>query len=412
MHPTLDRTPSRWLVIVALSAGCAGGGGGIARKPFGSTERGEAVSAYTLKNAHGIELQVLDYGGIIVSLRVPDRTGRLGDVALGFDSLTDYQRGSPYFGALIGRYGTRIARGRFTLDGRGYTLATNNGPNHLHGGVRGFDKVVWKVAPFQHADSVGLVLTYTSPDGEEGYPGTLRATVTYTLTDSNQLIFDYHATTDRATPVNLTQHSYFNLAGVATGDIPGHVVMLNADRFTPVDSTLIPTGEIRSVAGTPFDFRTPTPIGARIDQNDPQLRFGRGYDHNFVLNKGGKGGEPTLAARVYEPTTGRVMEISTTEPGLQFYSGNFLDGTLRGKHGVVYRHRYGFAMETQHFPDSPNEPAFPTTILRPGAQYRSRTIYRFTVQPSDGSVAVACSRCSSRCSRGRRTDCARPSTGT
>src|SRR2546430_1950744 len=230
MHPTLDRTPSRWLVIVALSAGCAGGGGGIARKPFGSTERGEAVSAYTLKNAHGIELQVLDYGGIIVSLRVPDRTSRLGDVVLGFDSLADYQRGSPYFGALIGRYGNRIARGRFSLDGRGYTLATNNGPNHLHGGVRGFDKVVWKVAPFQHADSVGLVLTYASPDGEEGYPGTLRATVTYTLTDSNQLIFDYHATTDRATPVNLTQHSYFNLAGDGTGDILGHVVMLNADR--------------------------------------------------------------------------------------------------------------------------------------------------------------------------------------
>src|SRR5207249_536367 len=300
MHPTLDRTPSRWLVIVALSAGCAGGGGGIARKPFGTTNRGEAVSAYTLKNAHGIELHVLDYGGIIVSLRVPDRTGRLDDVVLGFDSLGEYERGSPYFGALIGRYGNRIARGRFTLDGRTYTLATNNGLNHLHGGVRGFDKVVWKVAPFQHADSVGLVLTYTSPDGEEGYPGTLRATVTYTLTDSNQ------------------------------------------------------------------------------------LSFGRGYDHNFVLNKGGSGGkggtgdELTLAARVYEPTSGRVMEISTTEPGLQFYSGNFLDGTLRGKHGVVYRHRYGFAMETQHFPDSPNEPAFPTTILRPGEEYRSRTMYRFT----------------------------------
>src|SRR5437762_9963358 len=316
MHPILDRTPSRWLVVVALRAGCAGGGGVIARTPFGSTERGEAVSAYTLKNAHGIELQVLDYGGIIVSLRVPDRTGRLGDVALGFDSLTDYQRGSPYFGALIGRYGNRIARGRFTLDGRGYTLATNNGPNHLHGGVRGFDKVVWKVAPFQHADSVGLVLTYASPDGEEGYPGTLRATVTYTLTDSNQLIFDYHATTDRATPVNLTQHSYFNLAGHGRGgDILGHVVTLNADHFTPVDSTLIPTGEVRSVAGTPFDFRSPTSIGARIDAEDLQLRYGRGYDHNFVLNKGGKGGTGlTLAARVYEPTSGRVMEISTTEP--------------------------------------------------------------------------------------------------
>src|SRR5256884_7622498 len=273
MHPILDRTPSRWLVIVALRAGCAGGGGGLGRKPFGSTEGGEAVSAYTLKNAHGIELQVLDYGGIIVSLRVPDRTGRPGDVVLGFASLADYQRGSPYFGALIGRYGNRIARGRFSLDGRGYTLATNNGPNHLHGGVRGFDKVVWKVAPFQHADSVGLVLTYASPDGEEGYPGTLRATVTYTLTDSNQLIFDYHATTDRATPVNLTQHSYFNLAGAGTGAIPRHVVPHHADRLTPVDSTLIPTGEIPSVAGTPFDFRAPTAIGARIEPHDQQLRY-------------------------------------------------------------------------------------------------------------------------------------------
>src|SRR2546429_4378676 len=381
MHPILDRTPSRWLVIVALSAGCAGGGGGIARKPVGSTERGEAVSAYTLKNAHGIELQVLDYGGIIVSLRVPDRTGRLGDVVLGFDSLADYQRGSPYFGALIGRYGNRIARGRFTLEGRTYTLATNNGPNHLHGGVRGFDKVVWKVAPFQHADSVGLVLTYTSPDGEEGYPGTLQATVTYTLTDSNQLIFDYHATTDRATPVNLTQHSYFNLAGDGKGDILGHVVTLNADRFTPVDSTLIPTGEIPSVAGTPFDFRAPTAIGARIEPHDQQLRYVPGYDHNFVLNKSGDGHEPTFAARVYEPGSGRVMEIYTTEPGLQFYSGNFLDGTLHGKQGVVYRRRSGFAMETQHFPDSPNKPTFPSTALRPGESYHSRTIYKFGVQP-------------------------------
>src|SRR2546430_15653477 len=301
MHPILDRRPSRWLLIVALSAGCAGGGGRIARKPFGSTQRGEAVSAYTLKNAHGIELQVIDYGGIIVWLRVPDRSGRLDDVVLGFDSLGAYERGSPYFGAVIGRYGNRIARGRFTLEGRTYTLATNNGPNHLHGGVKGFDKVVWSVAPFERADSVGLVLKYTSPDGEEGYPGTLRATVTYTLTNADQLIFDYHAVTDRATPVNLTQHSYFNLAGDGKGDILGHVVTLNADRYTPVDSTLIPTGEIRSVAGTPFDFRTPTAIGARIDRDDAQLRHGRGYDPNFVLTKGGKGGDVTLAARVYEP---------------------------------------------------------------------------------------------------------------
>src|SRR5213595_410775 len=381
MHPILDRRASRWLAIVSLSAACARGGGGVAREPFGTTHRGEAVSVYTLKNAHGIELRVLDYGGIIVSLRVPDRNGRLDDVVLGFDSLGDYERGSPYFGAIIGRYGNRIARGRFALDGRTYTLATNNGLNHLHGGVRGFDKVVWAAAPFEHGDSVGLVLNYTSRDGEEGYPGTLRATVTYTLTNASQLIFDYHATTDRATPVNLTQHSYFNLAGDGKGDILGHVVTLNADRFTPVDSTLIPTGELKSVAGTPFDFRTPTAIGARIDQNDVQLRYGPGYDHNFVLNKSGDGRDPTFAARVYEPGSGRVMEIYTTEPGLQFYSGNFLDGTLHGKKGVVYRRRSGFAMETQHYPDSPNKPGFPSTILRPAEQYRSRTIYKFAVQP-------------------------------
>ena len=383
----MKSTVGGWSIILAWSAACARGA--PRPQPFGMTHRGEAVSLYTLKNAHGMEAKVLDYGGIILSLRVPDRNGRLDDVVLGFDSLGDYERGSPYFGAIIGRYGNRIARGRFTLDGRTYTLATNNGPNHLHGGVRGFDKVVWTAAQFERGDSVGLVLNYTSPDGEEGYPGTLRATVTYTLTDKNEFIFDYQATTDRPTPVNLTQHSYFNLAGDGKGDILGHVVTLNADRFTPVDSTLIPTGEVKSVAGTPFDFRTSTAIGARIDRNDEQLRYGRGYDHNFVLNKGGNGGrggkggiegDLTLAAHVYEPTTGRVMEVSTTEPGLQFYSGNFLDGTLRGKHGVVYGHRSGFAMETQHFPDSPNKPAFPSTILRPGEEYRSRTIYRFGVQ--------------------------------
>jgi len=381
----MKSTVGGWSIILAWSAACARGA--PRPQPFGMTHRGEAVSLYTLKNAHGMQAKVLDYGGIIVSLRVPDRNGRLDDVVLGFDSLGDYERGSPYFGAIIGRYGNRIARGRFTLDGRTYTLATNNGPNHLHGGVRGFDKVIWSVTPFQRSDSVGLVMNYTSPDGEEGYPGTLRATVTYTLTDKNEFIFDYQATTDRPTPVNLTQHSYFNLAGDGKGDILGHVVTLNADRFTPVDSTLIPTGEVKSVAGTPFDFRTSTAIGARIDRNDEQLRYGRGYDHNFVLNKGGRGGkggiegDVTLAAHVYEPTTGRVMEISTTEPGLQFYSGNFLDSTLRGKQGVVYGRRSGFAMETQHFPDSPNKPAFPSTILRPGEEYRSRTIYRFGVQP-------------------------------
>src|SRR5213080_2543822 len=346
MQRVLDPRVSGWAMILAWTVACAGGG--VTRGRFGTTDCGEAVSVFTLKNAHGMALRVTDYGGIILTLLVPDKNGRLDDVVLGYDSLTGYLRSSPYFGALIGRYGNRITHGRFTLDGKTYTLATNNGPNHLHGGLRGFDKVVWDVAPFEHPDSVGLVLRYTSPNDEEGYPGTLRTTVTYTLTSANELVFDYSATTDRATPVNLTQHSYFNLEGDGKGDILGHVVTLNADRFTPVDSTLIPTGDLKSVAGTPFDFRTPTPIGA---------------------------------ARVYEPASGRVMEIYTTEPGLQFYSGNFLDGTLHGKKAVVYRRRYGFAMETQHFPDSPNKPGFPSTILRPAEQYRSRTIYKFAVQP-------------------------------
>ncbi|HYL55069.1 MAG TPA: aldose epimerase family protein [Gemmatimonadales bacterium] len=339
------------------------------------------MSQYTLKNTHGMELRVLDYGGIIVSLAVPDRTGRVDDVVLGFDRLEDYERWSPYFGAIIGRFGNRIARGRFTLDGRTYTLATNDGPNHLHGGVKGFDKVLWDVSPFERQDSKGLVLRYSSPDGEEGYPGTLRTTVTYTLTEGNELIFDYAATSDRATLVNLTQHSYFNLAGAGEGDVMGHVLTLNAHSFTPVDSTLIPTGEIRSVAGTPFDFRAPTAIGARIGQDDEQLRYGRGYDHNFVLDKdSGAPASTTLAARVYEPSSGRVMEVHTTEPGVQFYSGNVLDGTLRGKRGTIYSRRSGFTLETQHFPDSPNHAEFPSTILAPGREYRSRTLLRFGVR--------------------------------
>ncbi|MGH7531617.1 MAG: aldose epimerase family protein [Gemmatimonadales bacterium] len=376
--------PAATMILISCAACASGDGaarGTVRREPFGATDRGDTASLYTVTNARGMEVRVTDYGGIIVSLHVPDKNGRLGDVVLGYDSLAGYLRASPYFGAIIGRYGNRIANGRFTLDGRTYTLATNNGPNHLHGGLRGFDKVLWQAEPFQRGDSTGLVFRYTSPDGEEGYPGTLRVMVTYTLTDDNALTFDYHATTDRATPVNLTQHSYFNLAGDGSGDILGHVVTLNADRFTPVDSTLIPTGELRSVAGTPLDFRTPTPIGARIRQNDPQLRYGQGYDHNIVLIKASQDTNATFAARVYQPTTGRVMEIYTTEPGLQFYTGNFLDGTLRGKGGVIYGHRYGFCMETQHFPDSPNQPGFPSTILRPGETYRSRTIYRFAVRP-------------------------------
>ena len=349
----------------------------ITRAPFGTTPDGRAVELFTLTNARGVELRAMTYGGIIVSLRTPDRTGRLDDIVLGYDSLAGYLNPeTPYFGAIVGRYGNRIARGRFTVDGQTYTLATNNGVNALHGGVKGFDKVVWEGQPFQTDTSVGVVLSYVSRDTEEGYPGTLRARVTYTLTDGNALAVDYQATTDRATPVNLTQHSYFNLAGDGTRDILDHQLMLAASHFTPVDSTLIPTGVIAPVAGTPFDFRTPTTIGARIGQAHEQLRFGGGYDHNWVLDRGGATGL-VLAARLVEPTTGRTLEIATTEPGIQFYSGNFLNGTLTGKQGHVYQHRYGLALETQHFPDSPNQPNFPSTILRPGQEYRTRTVFTF-----------------------------------
>jgi aldose 1-epimerase len=359
--------------------GSSGAEATIERQPFGTTQAGESVEVFTLTNANGMEVRVINYGGIILSLRVPDREGNLADVTTGFNSLEPYLEDHPYFGAIIGRYGNRIAGGRFTLDGREYRLATNNGPNHLHGGDRGFDAVVWGAEPFQNDDGVGLVFTYTSPDGEEGYPGTLDVQVTYTLNDDNELIFDYLATTDQPTPVNLTQHAYWNLAGDGEGDILGHELTLNASRFTPVDSTLIPTGELRSVEGTPFDFREATAIGARIENQDDQLRHGGGYDHNWVLDRSEGDAGPVLAARLAEPRSGRVLEVFTTEPGIQFYSGNFLDGSLTGKGGVVYEHRTSLALETQHFPDSPNQPAFPSTILHPGEEYRSRSVYRFTV---------------------------------
>jgi aldose 1-epimerase len=346
---------------------------------FGQMPDGTTAELYTVTNDAGMEMRVTNYGGIIVSLRVPDAEGVLEDVVLGYDSLSGYLRVNPYFGAIIGRYGNRIAGGQFEIDGETFTLERNNGPNHLHGGVRGFDKVLWNAEPFEDASGSGVVFSYTSPDGEGGYPGTLEATVTYTLTDDNELIFDYAATTTEPTPVNLTQHSYFNLTGNAGSDILGHVLQINADAFTPVDSTLIPTGEIRSVDGTPFDFREPTAIGARIGQDDEQLRFGLGYDHNFVLNRSETATDSlTLAARVVEPESGRVMEILTSEPGIQFYSGNFLDGTIAGKGGTVYAHRSGFCLETQHYPNSPNEASFPSTILRPGERYETRTVYRFT----------------------------------
>ena len=350
----------------------------ISQQTFGKTQDGTAVDIFTLTNSNGVEVRAITYGGIIVSLRTPDKNGKLDDIVLGFDTLDSYLGKHPYFGAIIGRYGNRIGNAKFTLDGVEYKLAANNGPNSLHGGLKGFDKAVWKAQSLENDQGVGVVFTHTSPDGEEGYPGNLAAKVTYTLTNQNELIFDYEATTDKPTPVNLTQHTYFNLAGAGKGDVLGHEVLLNADSFTPVDSNLIPTGEIRKVAGTPFDFTKPTAVGARINQDDEQLKLAGGYDHDFVINR--RGEEPSLAARVYEPTSGRVLEVSTTQPGVQLYTGNFLDGTLTGKGGHVYQKRSGLCLETQHFPDSPNKPDFPSTILRPGETYRSRTIFKFSVR--------------------------------
>lgn len=347
----------------------------IVRSPFGETSDGKAVELYTLTNANGMQVAITTYGGIIVSLTAPDREDKYADVVLGFDNLDGYLAGHPYFGALIGRYGNRIAKGKFTLDGTEYTLATNNNENHLHGGIVGFDKKVWRARGSVNPMGVSLALNCVSEDGEEGYPGKLEVKVVYTLTNDDGLKIEYNATTDKATPVNLTNHSYFNLAGQGSGDILGHVLTINADRFTPVDKGLIPTGELKPVEGTPFDFRKGTAIGARIEAKDEQLEFGGGYDHNFVLNK--KGDDLTLAASVYEPKTGRVMEVYTTEPGVQFYCGNFLDGSNVGKGGKVYKFRNGFCLETQHFPDSPNQPDFPSTILKPGEEYSTTTVYKF-----------------------------------
>ena len=351
----------------------------VSQSAFGTTPNGETVDLYTLTNAHGIEARIISYGAIVVSLKTPDRSGRFDDIVLGFDTLEGYLTRSRFFGAVVGRYANRIANARFTLDGRTYELAANNGRNHLHGGLRGFDKVVWKGEPFQRDGAAGVAFTHVSPDGDEGYPGTLRASVTYTLTPRDELIVDYAATTDKATPINLTQHSYFNLAGEGRGDILQHLLTIDADRYTPTDDTQIPTGQIAPVDGTPFDFRTPTRVGARIDSDDEQMRRGKGYDHNYVLRGSPSSAQPRHAAKLVDPSSGRTLDLATTEPGMQFYSGNNLDGSAVGKNGHAYGRRSALCLETQHFPDSPNHANFPSTILRPGDEYHSRTVFTFGV---------------------------------
>jgi aldose 1-epimerase len=349
----------------------------ISQIPFGLTGEGAPVTLYTLRNATGIETRICDYGGIVVSLKTPDRNGHLDDVVLGFDHLDGYLAPNPYFGAIVGRFANRIAKATFTLEGVTYPLAANNGPNALHGGRKGFDKAVWQAAPTGTASAPTLELRYLSKDGEEGYPGNLHVNAVYSLTADNGLRLDLTATTDKSTILNLTQHSYFNLAG--KGDVLGHQVQIEADRFTPVDSSLIPTGELRPVAGTPFDFRLATAIGLRIEQDDEQLLLGHGYDHNFILNH--PMGRLDVVARVSEPVSGRVLEVLTTQPGVQLYTGNSLDGKIKGKGGQVYHKRSGFCLEAQHFPDSPNQPKFPSVMLKPGEVYRHTVIFRFP-QPS------------------------------
>lgn len=354
----------------------------IHMKPFGTLPDGQQAHVFTLENASGFRAEISDFGGIVVRLLVPDKKGQLADVALGLTNAADYQAKSPFFGALIGRYGNRIAHGKFTLDGKTYTLPLNDKPGgipcSLHGGTVGFDKVMWQSRTAIVDGNPTLVLTHVSKDGDQGYPGTLTAEVTYTVTAKNELRIDYKATTDKATPVNLTNHTYFNLHGEGNGTILDHVLTLRASKTTPVDAGLIPTGEIVPVAGTPLDFTSPHAIGERINADNEQLKFGGGYDHNWVLDN--QDGSLALAATVYEPESGRCMEVLTTEPGIQFYSGNFLDGTLTGKSGQKYVHRSGLCLETQHYPDSPNHPNFPNTILRPGQTLRSTTIYRFSTK--------------------------------
>jgi aldose 1-epimerase len=348
---------------------------GISVEPYGTLSDSTKVSIYTMKNGNGATMKVINYGGIITSLEVPDRNGNLVDVVLGFDSLKAYEKRNPFFGALVGRYGNRIAKGKFTLDGKEYDLVKNNNENHLHGGTKGFDKAVWKIEETPSSEGVALKLSYLSKDMEEGYPGNLDVVVTYTLTNDNALKIDYKATTDKTTVVNLTQHTYFNFNG-GKSNVLDHEISLNADRFLPVDQGLIPTGELKPVENTPFDFRTPVRIGERIDANHEQIKYGRGYDHTWVLNGEGL----KVAAEVYDPSSGIGMTLQTTEPGVQFYTGNFLDGSLTGKRNVVYQQRTGFCLETQHFPDSPNKSQFPSVVLKPGDTYSTQTIYQFSAR--------------------------------
>ncbi|MBN1578608.1 MAG: galactose mutarotase [Chitinispirillaceae bacterium] len=346
------------------------------RTTFGSMPDGRKVDLFTLTNHNGVTVTITAYGAAVVSIIIPDKNGDMGDIILGFDSLAGYlQKGNPFFGSTIGRFANRIARGKFTLNGKEYTLAINNGVNHLHGGPGGFDKVLWQAENIDRKDDAAVTMSYESPDGEEGYPGAMKATVAFQLTDNNELRFDYHAEADADTVVNLTNHTYFNLNG--QGDILDHLLRLNASSFTPIDATQIPTGELRPVAGTPFDFTRPEKIGSRIDRtDDEQIVNGLGYDHNFVCSTNGS---LSKAAAVYSPASGRLLEVLTTEPGIQFYSGNFLDGTLTGKRGVIYKKRGGFCLETQHFPDSPNQKLFPSVVLKAGTLFKSTTINRFSV---------------------------------
>jgi len=350
----------------------------IQKQSYGTSKDGQAIDLYRLTNSLGMEVCITNYGGTVVSLKVPDRDGKFDDVVLGYDKLEDYENGSSYFGATIGRYANRIAHGKFVLDGKAYQLPKNNGDNTLHGGIEGFNKRIWTAKDMSDGHAQSLQLTFFSKNGEEGFPGNLSVTVTFALSnDRDELRIDYAATTDRDTVVNLTNHSYFNLSGAGNGDILGQQLLLSAKQFTPIDADLIPTGEVRSVKGTDFDFATPTAIGARINNGSEQLKFGRGYDHNFILDREHTG-SLALAARVYDPKSGRRLEISTTEPGIQLYSGNFLDGTVRGKAQKAYQYRSAFCLETQHFPDSPNHSSFPGTVLKPGQRFQSTTVYRFS----------------------------------